>query len=304
MKTFQVSGRNEITEVPSEWEELSAGQVDQLLRMALTSKEENLDFDGFIVRSFYIVANIKRDMLSVIREKLLPALTRREKFINTYLLAKPYTDFMFKAVENPETKEVTRVFKYDTVVNFLPSFEIFGIKYFGPDTLITDLSFGEFRFALEEMNEYFRTKEIESLNRMIAVLYRPHDPKIPQHKNQGREREPLNMFLIDKYAKKINRLPNYKKLMILSWFTNCINAIKEADLTISGREICFEPLFPKPDPDAKPSAGIGWTGILYSISKEGLFGDTEKTDATNLFSVLLYMYDNHLQNMNSKPQSK
>lgn len=112
-------------------------------------------------------------------------------------------------------------------------------------------------------------------------------------------------------ARLCDRMHPVHRTAILLWFTYCINYIQTEDLIISGRTINLKTLFPKPkDSPLKKGemvedrrgkgSGSGWTSLLYAIAKEGIFGNAEATDKTGLFDVLLYMYDQHMENKKLK----
>ena len=90
--------------------------------------------------------------------------------------------------------------------------------------------------------------------------------------------------------------PVYQQVILL-WFTYTINYIQTEEITISGRTITLRTLFPKSQTDGERSqvgqSGGGWTTVLNSIAKEGVFGTVAQTDKVGLFDILLYLYDEH-----------
>jgi len=290
MNSLEVPGEKELIHIPGEWNELDQKTLFKILKLSIQMNAGIIDQDTMITMSFYAIANIKRNWRSVFKEKMLSKNERHLKFANTYLVAKQLTEFLFLPEEPGKPVEIN----FDTVINFIPSFkDRSGTLYYGPGDLLNDLTFGEFLEALNNMNEYFSSKNERFLDLFISALYRPE--------GLHRKRSALD----DHYrvhAKGISKVPGHIKLGILLWFTTCVKYIKKEDLIINGQLINLKVLFPSGSGGGKGSSGLGWTSLLYGIAKEGLFGDIRDTYKSKLFDVLLFMYDNHYKQLqlNSK----
>lgn len=297
MNTLEIPERGVMVDVPGHWDEMSAKQLQSVLESAFLFCAGQLSYHDFMTRAFYKLAGIRRNWRSVMWERLRTAAQVSEKNENAFILAEQYCSFLLKKNDQDQLEV-----NYDSVVNRFPILKLKGRIWYGPADLLSDLTFGEFRAAMEEMNDYFRNKDDHSLLRMIACLYRPAppDPEI----GSVASRESLTRSKLDLHAKILKLVPEWQRLAILLWFTWCINYIQTEDLLIEGREISLKVLFPKSEDSfenkGSGAAGLGWTGVLYAIAKEGLFGDIEKTDKAGLFDVLLFMYDNHLQAKRNK----
>jgi hypothetical protein len=291
MNTIEVPGNKKIFEIPAEWDELDQSQVIKILKLAMLFTSGNIDKDSMITRSFYIIARIKRNWKSVFKERLLNRSGLLQKNSNTHQAAKALTTFLFLP-EDPDHPQAPTEFSFDSIKNFFPTIIADnGSVLFGPDDLLNDLTFGEFLEALNNMNEYFVSKNDDHLNNFICALYRPEQM-------QG-IRSPLDDHY-KQHSKQIKNTPAYLKYGILLWFTTCIKYIKSSSLLINGQEISLAVLFPSGGSTGGGSAGLGWTSLLYGIAKEGLFGDIRETYKSKLFDVLLFMYDNHYKQIKSK----
>lgn len=286
MRTLEIAGKGEFS-IPSDWDELTVLQVNQILKLALKLIVNQLNYDEFIVKSFYIIAGIKRNWLSVYAEKRFNKKQLESKNANLYLCAEAYTDFLFKKpVKNKDGELQPMEFYYNTVVNNYPIIHAAGCKFIGPKTYLVDLTFGEFRKAIDAMNIYAKAKDEESLNDFVVLLYRPG-------------RMALKDADLVSLSKKAAKIPLHIKTGVFLWFTTCVHYLTTSEVEINGRMLNFAMMFPKSDPNKKET-GIGWTSLLFNIAKEGVFGDSDKTDERDLYDVLLYMYDNHLQNLKTK----
>lgn len=74
----------------------------------------------------------------------------------------------------------------------------------GPDHQLVDLTFGEFRYAEDCLNAYLRTKDADTLNTFIAVLWRP-----------GWRKKHFSFSKVDRIARKAAKLPHKIKLAFL-----------------------------------------------------------------------------------------
>lgn len=297
MNTLEIIERNLKIDVPSHWDEMEPEQLALILRNAFIFSSGVITYHDFMLRAFYSLAGVKRNWKTILWERVAPRSIVEEKNANAFSLASQYADFLLK-----ENKDGLLEINYDTVINHFPLISIKGESWYGPATMLADLTFGEFRAANEEMNDYFRDKDDHSLLRMIACLYRP--AAADQDPSNQPTREPFSRSKLETYAQSLGKLEEWKRLTILLWFTWCINYIQTEELLIEGKKISLQVLFPRTDSGDESetkTAGLGWTGVLYSIAKEGLFGNIEQTDKSSLFDVLLFMYDNHLQhNRNRK----
>jgi len=298
MNILELAEKNVLVNVPSDLDEMTPQQYRYVMQQVVFLNAGRIDEDAFRLRVFYKLANIQRDWRTILWERFSSKTAVEEKNANAYILSKIYTGFLFKPSEKNEKQlEIN----YDSVVNYLPVLKA-GASYHGPADLLQDLTFGEFSAAIEYMNQYFLDKEIATLNMMIACLYRPAGGN-PDN-NGGRIREPFNKYRIIALAKPLNKIQPWQRTAILLWFTWCIKCLQVEDLIINGRKINLSPLFPgagkKEKTGNKPGSGLGWTSVLFNLSKENVFGDIEKVERTDFFDVLLFMYDNHLQNQRNK----
>lgn len=315
MNTIEIPDRNLTVEIASHWDEMTGRQVFYCLSTILSmgSKPVEEQLLQIKIRCFYNIADIRRSWKSILLEKIMPADWTLEKNAKIATLAKQLTSFLF----SPDGG-----LNYNTILNHFPSPKTRGLipkTLYGPADILADLTFGEFRAAIEEMNDYFELspllgdergeKSDHQLSRFIATLYRPerkHYHRLVKSETfDGQRREPFNRNRIEANARLAGHLHPVHRTAILLWFTYCINYIQTEDIIISGRTINLKALFPKrrhPEPveGSAGSGGSGWTSILYHIAKEGIFGNAEATDKAGLFDVLLYMYDQDAENKRLK----
>lgn len=306
MITLELEEKNILIEFPESWDEMSEPQAHYCLKQAIKMLAGKISEDEFKTLCFYKIADIKRNWRTVMWERLVSAEQLQKKNANAWQLADKLTAFMFNA---PEQENAKPEFAFEAVTNFLPTVKIGRQIFYGPQTLLMDLTFAEFRTAIEELNAYFESKDEHQLSMLFAVLYRPPREDLKEAKQDpefdGRIKTAFNRSHQEAHAKKLDNLKPWQRMAILLHFTWCINYIKSQDLIIEGRKINFSPLFPKPkesNRSEKPSTG--WTGVLFGIAEKGIFGNIKQTDQSNLFDILLLLYDNYLQVEEIKRNSK
>jgi hypothetical protein len=60
MHTIETQHNNHMSEIPSSMEELTQDQYLFFIRMIALAKNDQLDFNGVVVRTFYYLMKIKR----------------------------------------------------------------------------------------------------------------------------------------------------------------------------------------------------------------------------------------------------
>jgi hypothetical protein len=311
MHTLEVPDKNKTILIPEHWDECTKREVNDLFCRAL-----HVALDNVTMYDYYLYALKRLDIFNPglkvsIHSKVLGERWRQQYFSAIYFYASKTLSWAFKT-----NKDGRMELNYNTVRQNLPMIQVGRKKLYGPSDLLEDLTFGEFRNAKAELDKHYlfakdpetRAESEEAMDAFMACLYRPAERRAKEANDNPKSRAPFNAKHINtRYTRKI---PMWKKMQVMLWFTYCISYIQTEDLLLDGNEINFSPIFPKSLDDDKErevklnSRGTGWTGLLHSVAKEGVFGDAEKTDQTLLFDVLLYMYKNHLDNIKIQQQQK
>jgi len=168
----------------------------------------------------------------------------------------------------------------------------------GPADALTNCTMYEYKEALLHYTQYIAYNMEQDLNQLIATLYRPSvrfytirkwfgqilsDPRRPFNTKTDSSKLMLR-------AAGIHNLPKHIKLAVLIWFGNCVDFITSGKPTIDGIEMDFSILFSKKTDSDNAPAGIGLTGIIYSLAESSVFGNAEQTGNTNLYDVLVRLY--------------
>ncbi len=304
MNTLTIPSLPLTVEIPAHWDEMKDSQISYCLQAVLMAGAGLISPQQAKVRCFYHLAGIERDWKTEVWERSMPQEMVDEKNANIYLLSEQLMGFLFRQEGD------TLAINYDTIMNHFPIVNISGTILYGPDHMLADLTFGEFRAAVEEMNEYFDSREEHQLSRMLACLYRPERKDYERVKTaedfDGQRRQPFNRALIEDNALLLDKAPAVFRQGVLLWFTYTIDFIQRNDLVLGGRQVNFGRLFPRAKSEDTPAKqrGSGWTGVVYQIAKEGIFGTIRETDQAGLFDILLYMHDQDVENEKLKRKMK
>ncbi|MGJ1419988.1 hypothetical protein ACR79T_10205 [Sphingobacterium spiritivorum] len=288
MYTIEIEDKGLLIELPSAWEECNDIQVNYILTHAFLVMSGHLSIAEFRLKVFCLFTGLKLGLLYQIRQRL-----NLNKIINEqiYRLSKQLCNWVFERTEDIADEKYE--LRYNTIINFFPTL---CDNLIGPQDLLSDITFGEFKAAIAVMDEYFDEKDNpelagERLNYLLAMLYRPV---------KDGARCSFQGFVVEPDA--VKNVPAWIKQSILIWFTNCIKAIQTETLTINGIEIDFSTLFPQHNGTQSKSNKInfGWTGVLFEIAESGVFGDAKSTSETNLFEILQYLMKKNQENKSSK----
>lgn len=171
------------------------------------------------------------------------------------------------------------------------------LKLHGPAAALQNCTYEEvFVHAQNALLEFSATGEEETLDRLVAVLYRPLlDGKRPKFDPEK----------IEEHLPLVKNLLPEVKFGIYLFFASCQKFITTAtDLDIGGgNRVNIAQLF-KPDPGQKKARGIGPVGIIYSLAETGVFGNAKETASQGVYDVLIRMVQLHEQAKEMKKNAK
>lgn len=291
MHTLEIHGRQDPVEVPATWHEMDPAQRARCLELLIHFKFGVITYEECLVGCFFSLARILRDLKTITWEKLAGKQATEDK--NTSLLINAEKICTFHTINRQ------RSFELSYTCEIPPFTQCHSLH--GPDALLSNITLAEFRYAILEMNEYFASQDVQQLARFVACLYRPQRKRLTQLRNRedfdGHLREPFNPHRLEVTTKAVARWPDWQKMAVLLWFTHCTKVIQTEELIINGREVCFAELFPRSEETDEDTpvdrSSPGWSAILNTIAKEGIYGPADKTDKQPLFDILLYMLDQH-----------
>lgn len=211
---------------PSEWEELTAPQVEAYCRYVYPYRNQVFEVlnNELYIKEFrepqfieicramlFSIIGIKLNQFNKIHNKIIKQLIFKEKILH----------FLF--------------LEYNLWINPMPKLSVVERSrnakkaYYGPINGFAEISLSEFLDADEAYRSYLNNSDITELNNFVAILYREKsadfNPKSPS--TNGDCREPYNDLTVKFRVDNIAKLSLTKKLAVFIWFESCKNFITE-----------------------------------------------------------------------------
>lgn len=295
MHTIEIPEANKTIELPSCWEECSTDQVMDIVSEAFLVMNGDQKIEDFTRRLFCRITGLKSGIRYELKRRL-GATSQQDEMLCILAAQLCIWPFRIKDMSGQKTYE----FQFDTVTNFFKEIHSGKTVLFGPEDLLQDITFAEFRWT----NNYFREHDscnkaqdfegsIEALDNFVACLYR---------RGIKGKRDSFDHDNIADTVPLVSKIPYIKKFCILLWYSYCVKIIQTTTLDIQGIEVDFSILFPKPTKAELEGletrkSGLGWQGTLFDIAESGVFGNIDQTEQTPLFTILVYMYKKQIENL-------
>lgn len=259
-------GENIIRVLPNSWKQLKKNNILKLVSLTLTCEtaiQTRLEFFLYLTKlsrvvpvidSRYIeLETMKEERFSVSHAQLIDMMAP--------------LNFIFKE-ENGVVIITSKLQK-----QIIPFFHVHGIKYFGPDEGLTNISFAEWVETEKHYINYARKKSTKDLDLLIASMYRP--PAKDKDTSSKDIRMALNEKVIKTRAVILSHLDPVKKYAILLFYEGCRYFIMQL----------FENVYSSKSGSEKPSK-FGMADVIEALTND----DPTRWDAvedTDLFKILL-----------------
>jgi hypothetical protein len=207
---------------------------------------------------------------------------------NVNLISKLNDDFF---TDKTEKGKHFKVINLHFINNLIPKIKVGKGYYYGPSDAITNTEFGEYVAALNAYSDFSNSSDLEDLNNLVSVLYRPgHKDKT----NLNDRRIPFDKAKTAYYSKQIENIDFKYKYAIYLFFAACQNFIvTNQELEVSGGvDVDLSLLFKQGKSKEK---GIGMVGVIYSLAETKVFGNADETAQQNTYDVLLRMMQTYYQ---------
>lgn len=186
-------------------------------------------------------------------------------------------DFLFRVQETDKGERKVSIDSHLTK-NLIPTFKVSGVTYFGPSEKLFNITLSEFIHAETNLTRYKETKQVDYLDKVIAILYRPENPKYnPDSPDfNGDRRIPFNDHRFEERARKICRMNHNLKICIFLFYTGC--------------QWWYQQQFPHVFSHKSNKSGnnLGFLNLVDALTA----GDVTKTDQireTLLMDVMVHM---------------
>jgi len=293
MHTVEIANKKTIT-FPEHLGEFTNAQYVAFCKLLLLYNANAMSFHEFRVKLLYKLMNMTHSSRKLTQQE------QEKRNENVYRLSLLINNMFTEKEANGNTiKTINLTF----VDNKIPQFTHNHITYYGPDNALLNISFDEFLAAISSYNSFNKSKHEHDLNQLVAALYRPKKPDTEHNlltNYEGDIRQPFYNTNVSKRAKELATLDPAVKLGIKLFFEACINYITNAtSVNVQGNDIDLTVLFKG---KATKDKGIGMLNVLFSLAETNVFGDKEKTGKERYWTILLKLYQNHIDAERQKQQ--
>ena len=293
MHTIEIPNNTTI-KFPEHLGEYNHAQYKNFCELLVHHNAGVISYHKFRIQLVYKLMDMQHSKRKLTPEELE---TRNENIYRLSLLI----DGLF--TEKTTEGKLHKILNLSFVDNKCPKFTHKDIVYYGPDDALLNISFDEFLAAISSYNSFNKTQDINDLNQLVAALYRPEKPETDYNlltNYDGDIRQEFYQTNVSQRAKELATLDPGTKLGIKLFFEACINYITSAtDINVQGNSIDLTVLFKGKSSQEK---SIGMLNVLFSLAETNVFGDKEKTGKERYWTILLKLYQNHLDAESQKKQ--
>lgn len=277
MKTISI---NDVEfNIPTNWNDLSKRQLLEVCRLLNDNTPINQINILWYLFSFKIYKLKDLRNWNMIRK--LPA-----EWIHTLLTDKTFFGFIFNKAElsNYPFKKI----------------RIGRRVFYGPPNKILNIKAVEVTFGYELFKLYDKTKKMEFLDRLIAILYRERNwfsfLKSFKYGYNGDIRTDLNSYKMESRLKYISKLDHSIKLAIFLNFATCWENFQK----LKQYEYVFQKVENSPSKKEDP---LIWQKIMMKMAESGVFGTLTQVEQMDREPFFLFMQKNIEEYLEIKDRS-
>lgn len=274
MITLEIPETKTTLYLPSELSECDTRQYIEVCELIYYYNKQAIDYDTFRVQAVYKLLNLKPG------KKELPDDQETFKNANIYQLSLLIDSFF-------EDENGKPVIKQNYVNNHIPFVNPLLTKYLGPTDMFRNITFGEYSDAMNLYLEYEKSKDEHYLQLIMAILYREASTLKPSKRIKYDEEA------VDERAEKFKILRKGELYGFYLFFASFHKYLTNCILHLNGQEINIGLLFKEPTEEQVTSnlPGLGLKSLEYQISESGVFGTNKEVRNTNLWEILIRLYD-------------
>ncbi|MFB9055079.1 hypothetical protein ACFFVB_18505 [Formosa undariae] len=300
MITLDIPERNLNMYLPECLAECDSEQYINMCNLIAKYNAHKIDLEAFKIKAVYKLLNLKPT-------KNITEAHEEEKNANIYALSQLIESY-FETIEEDGAKE--KRIKLNFIHNPIPTIAPLWCTFYGPSDAFKNVTEGEYSDALNFFMEFNKTKEPELLYFLMAVFYRKKrafhwlKKRLPNYNGDVRER--YNEHKIEDRVKEIKLLPDGYAYGFYLLFASFHEYLTNSEITLNGEQIRIGMLFDEPTEKQISSGmpGIGLKSIEYQISESGVFGSNTEVRETNLWEILIRLYDITKTHQDEKARAK
>ena len=289
MHHIEIPDIDYIADIPSDISELNREQFLDFISYYIRYASGEITYDHFrtgLVNCFIHFRAPLRKIPQGEKENVLAQVYRLSELMDS-----------FTSLDDSEGVRTRRV-NIHFIKNMIPTIRTKEVILYGPSDALTDLSFIEFIDAHNLFIEYLGSQDEEILNKLVATLYRPEKENFEKEKQDpsfdGQRRIKYNPNSIEQWLPIVREKSLLVKYGIFLFFSGCEHFLHEGQIPLGSETINFKDLY-NSNATVK-SDGTGLFGLLYTIAESQVFGSVKDVADTNLYDIMLRMYQLVRQN--------
>lgn len=296
MHTIKLQNPDAEKYIPSTLSECDAQQYLDMCELILKFQTGLISYENLRVLAIYKLLNmVPKNNISEEQEEL--------KNLEIYNLSEMIDSF-FEIKEDNQ-----KVIIQDYIHNPIPTIQPLWKKYYGISNQFQNITFGEYTDALRLFYQFNATGDFEILYALAAIFYRRKKAFhfIIKHFNNynGDVRKSYNSNNVDKRAKIFKYAPIGFIYGVYLLFASFQKFISSAQVPWGGKVLNLSILFDGPtDNEQEENASIGMDSIMFTMAESGAFGDLQKVQKTNLWQILIRMYDIRVRDLAAQKQQE
>ena len=285
MTTIEIPQIGFIKEIPSSFDEMTGADYIRFVKLWERLQSKLMDISHLKTELVYHFLGIRH---SAARWDQFTADEKQNISLNVFQISEKL-DFLFTKKEIDG--KIHLGINLSWTKNHLPEVR----NMFGPDKLLADISWIEYKDAMVASTAYIESEDIEELYRLAAILYRKKSFWTNKRKAYDPDQVDANMHYTRSW-------PFHVLYGIFLFFLSCEKYIREGTFNVDNREITFASLFTGEEESSVPGAGL--TGLLYNLAETGVFGNAKETARQNLYDVLFRLWQVHNDYLRNKQKQE
>lgn len=267
MITLEIPQTKRMLYLPEDLSECDSRQYAEASLLIYRFQHESLSYEDFRMEMLYKLLNLHRGKRKLNHEQ------KEEMHSNLHGISTLVDSFFDKDEEDK------LIIKQYYIHNHTPVIHDTFKKWIGPSDEFNNVDFGQYIDALDIYHTYDIDPSKELLYQLMAIFYLPKGKKYKQ-------------YMVDKNWKHFKAVHFGRVYGFFLLFASFQKYIFSAKVYYQGKELDLSILFENSaEKDESAIPGIGMLSIAHQLAQSGVYGNLNKVRNTNLWVILLGLYD-------------
>ncbi|WP_116787619.1 hypothetical protein [Flavobacterium psychrotrophum] len=271
--------------LPQNLAQCDAAQYIEMCGLLYRYHTHQLSYYDLKVQAVYKLLDLKQS------KKTLFVNDEQDKWCNVYSISQLVESFF-------DNRDGQKVINLDFIHNPVPKQKPLWRNYYGPADGFANVTFGEYLDAQRLFLDFSATGNGALLYDLAAILYR--SKKRPLGKRRAYDSE-----TVEARATTFKYCPDGFIYGVFLLFAAFQKYLATAVIPWAGKELELSILFDAGDSDRMEAVpGLGMDGLAFALAESNVFGDFKAVRATNLWEVLLQLYNLKKNDLDTKLNDK